>query len=47
MVPERRRFSLCTRRDIRKIEEIINGIHRLALSGETAAQFDVELAWAE
>ena len=39
-------FSLCTRGDIRKLEEIINGIHRLALGGKTAAQYDAEFAMA-
>ncbi len=39
-------FSLCSRGDIRKLEEIINGIHRLALDGKTAAQYDSELAMA-
>ena len=39
-------FSLCTRGDIRKLEEIINSIHRLSLGGKTAAQYDSELAMA-
>ena len=39
-------FSLCSRCDIRKLEEIINGIHRLALGGKTATQFDAECAAA-
>lgn len=39
-------FSLCSRRDVRKLEAIINGIHRLALDGRTAAQYDAELAMA-
>ena len=37
-------FSLCSRGDICKLEEIINGIHRLALGGKPAAQFHAELA---
>ena len=37
-------FSLCTRRDIRRLEEILNGIHRHAFGGKTAAQFDAECA---
>lgn len=39
-------FSLCSRGDIRRLEEIINGIHRLALGGKTAARYDAELAAA-
>lgn len=39
-------FSRCSRGGIRKLEEIINGIHRLALGGKTAAQFEAELAMA-
>ena len=36
-------FSPCTRGDIRRLEKIINGIHRLALGGKTAVQFEDEL----
>ena len=39
-------FSLCSAGDIRKLEEIINSIHRLALGGKTAAQYDTEFALA-
>ena len=39
-------FSRRSQGDIRELEEIINGIHRLALGGKTAAQFEAELAMA-
>ena len=40
--PKGTNFALCTRSDIKKLETTINGIHRLALGGKTAAQYDKE-----
>ena len=37
-------FAPVTRADVARLEEAINGIHRLSLGGKTAAQFDAELA---
>ena len=40
--PKGTNFALCTRADIAKLENTINGIHRLSLGGKTAAQYDAE-----
>ena len=37
-------FGLCTRKDIRELEQTINGIHRLSLNGMTATQFAAQHA---
>ena len=37
-------FAPVTGADVRRLEEAINGIHRLSLGGRTAARFDAELA---
>ena len=42
--PKKTDFSKCTRADMRRLERVINSIHRQSLGGRTAYEYDAAYA---